>query len=170
MGSDELDGGYDVVVVLQEPRPTLRADEVRDRDQPGLAAFRGRCCDRRMVLAAGQDRGISLRALHWQPLISTDGLLTRCPRRNLQLIRMSKTRSRKPRARAIDSGGRRGRILARGPRAWRLRLFQEMIAGQGCRSVVALEIGMTGAVRPPVAVPHGSDAAVYRRAAESSVE
>jgi hypothetical protein len=31
MGSDELDGGYDVVVVLQEPRPILRADEVRDR-------------------------------------------------------------------------------------------------------------------------------------------
>jgi hypothetical protein len=31
MGSDELDGGYDVVVVLQEPRPTLRADGVRDR-------------------------------------------------------------------------------------------------------------------------------------------
>ena len=31
MGGDELDGGYDVVVVLQEPRPTLRADEVRDR-------------------------------------------------------------------------------------------------------------------------------------------
>ena len=31
MRSDELDGGYDVVVVLQEPRPSLRADEVRDR-------------------------------------------------------------------------------------------------------------------------------------------
>jgi len=31
MGSDEFDGGYDVVVVLQEPRPSLRADEVRDR-------------------------------------------------------------------------------------------------------------------------------------------
>jgi hypothetical protein len=31
MRSDELDAGYDVVVVLQEPRPSLRADEVRDR-------------------------------------------------------------------------------------------------------------------------------------------
>jgi hypothetical protein len=31
MGSDELDRGYDVVVVLQEPRATLRADGVRDR-------------------------------------------------------------------------------------------------------------------------------------------
>lgn len=28
-GSDEFDGGYDVVVVLHEPR--LRPDEVRDR-------------------------------------------------------------------------------------------------------------------------------------------
>ena len=31
MGSDQLDGGYDVVVVLQEPRPTLGADEARGR-------------------------------------------------------------------------------------------------------------------------------------------
>ena len=43
--------------------------------QFNLAAFRGGGCDSRVVLVSGQNCGIFLRALDWQPLISTDGIL-----------------------------------------------------------------------------------------------